>query len=220
MRKTTFLIAIAGVALAAGCHNTPPPQSPTPQPTEAEVARSRQVQDSLEVVNRAAAAAAERDRQLEVANRARADSIERARVATQAAERKAADEAAEKNTELRKELGVMVHFEVAAARVLPDGGAALDRKVDILNANPTLRLRITGATDERGSDHYNLALGNRRASAVKQYLVGKGIDAARLDEMSSGETSPIDAGKDEPAWARNRRAEFSVVSGDMLLSMK
>lgn len=132
----------------------------------------------------------------------------------------AAREAAEKSAELREELGVMVHFDVAQARIQPDGHAALDRKVTILTANPTVRLQITGACDERGSDQYNLALGNRRAAAVKRYLIEKGIDAARLDVMSSGEQSPIDSGRDEAAWARNRRAEFVIVGGDALLAMK
>lgn len=209
MRNTTFLITIAGVAVAAACHSTPPPETPAPQPTEAEIALQRHVQDSLDAVRRATAdSVRQAARRVELANQARADSIERVRLA------------AEKNADLRQELGVMVHFDVAEAQIQPDGRAALDRKVAILNANPTVRLLITGACDERGSDQYNLALGNRRASAVKRYLVGKGINAARLDEMSSGEKSPIDSGSGEVAWARNRRAEFVIVSGDMPLAMK
>jgi hypothetical protein len=85
--------------------------------------------------------------------------------------------------------------------------------VAILKANPTVRVQITCACDERGSEQYNQALGQRRASAVKRYLVDHGIAAARLDERSSGEQSPIDAGSGEAAWAQNRRAEFVVVSG-------
>lgn len=216
MRKTTFLLSIAGVALAAACHSTSPPATPAPQPTPAEIALQRHVQDSLDAVNRAIADSVERARQAELANRARADSVERERLAVEAAARKAADEAAAKSAALREELGVMVHFDLAQARIQADGRVALDRKVAILNANPTVRLQITGACDERGSDQYNLALGHRRATAVKRYLVGKGIDAARLDEMSSGEKSPLDSGSGEAAWARNRRAEFALVSGDTL----
>jgi peptidoglycan-associated lipoprotein len=128
--------------------------------------------------------------------------------------------AAEANAKFRAELGVMVHFEVAQAQIRPDGRDALDRKVAILTANPAVRLRITGACDERGSDPYDVALGERRAAAVKRYLVEKGIDVARLDEASVGEQSPVDAGSGETAWARNRRAEFVIVSGDMPLAMK
>jgi peptidoglycan-associated lipoprotein len=81
-------------------------------------------------------------------------------------------------------------------------------------------MRITGACDERGSDEYNLALGDRRAAAVKRYLIEKGIDVARLDVVSSGEQSPVNPGSDEAAWAQNRRAEFAVVGGDMPLAMR
>jgi peptidoglycan-associated lipoprotein len=65
-----------------------------------------------------------------------------------------------------------------------------------------------------------VALGERRAAAVKRYLVEKGIAVARLDEASVGEQSPVDAGSGETAWARNRCAEFVIVSGDMPLAMK
>ena len=76
-----------------------------------------------------------------------------------------------------------------------------------------LSKRSRGACDERGSDQYNLALGSRRAAAAKEYLVEQGIDAGRLDEVSTGEGSPIDPARNEAAWVRNRRAEFQIVSG-------
>jgi peptidoglycan-associated lipoprotein len=174
------------------------------------------MQDSLDAVARATADSIEQARQqLALAEKARADSVEQVRLATEAAAR----EAVEKDAELRQELGVMVYFDVAQAQIQTDGQAVLDRKVAILNANPAVRLRITGACDERGSDQYNEALGERRATAVKQYLTEKGIDVARLDQMSNGEKDPVDSGSDEAAWARNRRAEFVIVSGDMPLAI-
>lgn len=216
MRRITFLIPIAAVVLAAACHSSPPPETPAPQPTEAEIALQRHMQDSLDAVARATADSIEQARQqLALAEKARADSVEQVRLATEAAAR----EATEKDAELRKELGVMVYFDVAQAQIQTDGQAVLDRKVAILNANPAVRLRITGACDERGSDQYNEALGQRRAAAVKQYLTGKGIDVSRLDQVSNGEKDPVDSGSDEAAWARNRRAEFVIVSGDMPLAM-
>jgi peptidoglycan-associated lipoprotein len=132
----------------------------------------------------------------------------------------AAAAVARQNATLRDELAVMVHFDVAKAEIQPDGHAALDRKVAILNANPTVRVRITGACDDRGSDEYNQALGDRRAAAVQRYLVAKGIDAARLEQGSVGENSPSDAGSGEVAWARNRRAEFMILSGDWPLAKR
>jgi len=207
MRSTAFLITIAGVALTAACHRAPPADAPAPQPTAAEIALQRHVQDSLAAVQRATADSIARARQVALATQARADSVERVRLATA------------HNAALREELGVMVHFDFARALLQPDDRTALDRKVAILKANPTVRVQITGACDERGSEQYNQALGQRRASAVKRYLVDHGIAAARLDELSSGEQSPLDAGSGEAAWARNRRAEFVVVSGDAPLAM-
>jgi peptidoglycan-associated lipoprotein len=212
-------MSLIAVALAAACGGSPPPATPAPQPGATDIAMQQQVQDSIAAVNRARADSAERVRQVELASRARADSAERVRVAADAAARQVAAVAAAKNTELRQELGVMVHFDVGRSRIRVDGGATLDRKVAILAANPDVRLQITGATDDRGSDAYNQALGNRRANAVKKYLVDMGIDAGRLNEMSSGEKSPIEAGRSEVAWAMNRRAEFVIVSTG-LIAMK
>jgi peptidoglycan-associated lipoprotein len=76
-----------------------------------------------------------------------------------------------------------------------------------------VRLRIIGHTDERGSLEYNLALGMRRANAVRQYLGDFGIDPARFETTSMGEDSPVSGGSNESAWAQNRRAEFVITAG-------
>jgi peptidoglycan-associated lipoprotein len=72
-------------------------------------------------------------------------------------------------------------------------------------------VRIEGNCDERGSDDYNMALGERRAKAAKDYLVNLGIASDRISTISYGEEKPADPGHDEEAWARNRRAEFVIV---------
>jgi peptidoglycan-associated lipoprotein len=91
--------------------------------------------------------------------------------------------------------------------------ANLDRKAAILNANSGLRIRISGHADNRGSDEYNLALGNRRAAAAKRYLTSKGIADGRIDIVSFGEEKPVAMGEDEGSWSQNRRDEFEVTSG-------
>lgn len=217
MRKTTFFLALTGLTLSVACNRAPPPEAASPQPTAAELAMQRRAQDSLDAARRTTADSLERVRVAALAARARADSIEQVRVAAATTAR---DAAARQDATLREELGVMVHFDVARAAIQPDGRAALDRKVAILKANPDVRVRITGACDDRGSDAYNQALGDRRAVAVMQYLVAQGVDAARLEAVSVGETAPIDVGTGEVAWARNRRAEFLVVSGESPLAMK
>ena len=80
-------------------------------------------------------------------------------------------------------------------------------------ANAGMRIRIAGHTDERGSDEYNLALGQRRAAAAKRYLIAQGIDEARIDVVSFGEERPMVEGSDESAWSQNRRDEFEIVVG-------
>jgi peptidoglycan-associated lipoprotein len=70
---------------------------------------------------------------------------------------------------------------------------------------------VEGNCDERGSTEYNLALGERRALAVRAYLVGLGVDGARIQTKSYGEERPVDPGHEEGAWSKNRRAEFVVV---------
>jgi peptidoglycan-associated lipoprotein len=161
-----------------------------------------------------AVAAAPNQDSLDAANRARADSAERARLAALvAANRARADSLAQASAALREELAGLVHFEFDRSGIQPADRAALDRKAAILTANPAVRVRIAGYCDERGSDEYNLALGNRRAAAVKQYLIERGIDAGRLDAVSFGSASPVDSNQNEAAWALNRRAGFEVASG-------
>ena len=82
-----------------------------------------------------------------------------------------------------------------------------------MNANPALTLRISGHADERGSDEYNLALGNRRAAAAKRYLVSRGIADGRITVVSYGEERPLNPASTEAAWAQNRRAEFEATAG-------
>jgi peptidoglycan-associated lipoprotein len=89
--------------------------------------------------------------------------------------------------------------------------ATLDQKATFLNDNPNVRVQIEGHADERGTNAYNLALGERRANAAKQYLTTLGISAGRLSTISYGEERPADPGQGEGAWARNRRAQFVLL---------
>ena len=79
-----------------------------------------------------------------------------------------------------------------------------------LKANPGVNVRIEGHCDERGSDEYNLALGERRAQAAQKYLISLGVDSSQLEVISYGEEKPLDPGNNEEAWSKNRRAEFVV----------
>ena len=78
---------------------------------------------------------------------------------------------------------------------------------------PAVTIRIEGHADDRGSTEYNLALGSRRAEAVRAYLAGVGINASRVQATTYGEARPLATGSGETAWSRNRRAEFAVTAG-------
>jgi len=110
----------------------------------------------------------------------------------------------------------MVFFDYDRSDIRADARAVLDRKARILRDEPTVRIRISGHADERGSTEYNLALGSRRADAVRSYLTAAGIQAARIEIVSFGEERPLERGSNEAAWARNRRGEFTVTAGSLL----
>jgi len=193
------LTLLAAGTVAAACGGNPPPEAPAPVANADSIAQAERArQDSI------AAAQAE-------AERAAREEAERLR---RQAEADSLAALARVTEEVRAMLATMIHFDYDRANVRPgEDAAALDAKVAILNLNPNLRIRINGHCDDRGSDEYNLALGNRRAVAVKQYLVNKGIDASRIDTQSWGEERPVATGADESAYAQNRRAEFEITGG-------
>jgi len=104
-----------------------------------------------------------------------------------------------------------IYFDFDQYVLTPQARDILAANAAYLKANAGVKARIEGHCDERGSDEYNLALGERRALAAKNYLVSLGIAADRLDIISYGEEMPLDPGHNEEAWAKNRRAEFKAV---------
>jgi len=112
----------------------------------------------------------------------------------------------------------MVHFDFNRSNIREgEDTQVLEMKLAILVANPNLRLEIVGHCDERGTDEYNMALGNRRAVSSRAFLTDRGIAETRITVRSRGEEQPLDAGHTEEAWARNRRAEFRIVGGGDVL---
>ncbi len=105
-----------------------------------------------------------------------------------------------------------VYFEFDSSDLDPQARERLQQVVDIVKGSnrPDLHLEVQGNCDERGTIEYNLALGDRRANAVKSYLVSLGADASRISTVSYGEERPVNPAHNESAWAQNRRAEFSV----------
>ncbi|RMF83721.1 MAG: peptidoglycan-associated lipoprotein Pal [Nitrospinota bacterium] len=104
-----------------------------------------------------------------------------------------------------------VYFEFDKATLTEEAKRTLQENAAWLRQHPEVKVQIEGHCDERGTIEYNLALGDRRAQAVKEYLVSLGIAPTRLVTVSYGEERPVDPGHNETAWAKNRRAEFKVL---------
>jgi peptidoglycan-associated lipoprotein len=182
-----WLGTVALVVAFAGCGGGAPEPEPEPAPAPAP-----QVQQPTAEEEAAARARAEEEaRRLAEAEAARI-ATERNRVLTIIAER--------------------VHFDFDKSDIRPDAEQVLQRKVSVLRQYPGIALRFEGHCDERGSNEYNLALGQRRAEAVRRYLTSYGLDASRFATISYGEERPAAGGHDEEAWAANRRAEFVITA--------
>jgi len=104
-----------------------------------------------------------------------------------------------------------VYFDFDRSEIRPEYRPLLENKAAWLKARPEHRIRIEGHCDERGTAEYNLALGEKRAFSVMDYLVTLGVPAKRMSTISYGEERPVFRGQDESAWARNRRAEFRLL---------
>ena len=105
-----------------------------------------------------------------------------------------------------------VFFDYDSAELSPAAKSALDENAGVLKKYGTWVLTIEGHCDERGTPEYNLALGERRAVAARTYLVALGVAGDRLRTVSYGKEFPFDAGHDEAAWAKNRRAHFVITA--------
>lgn len=194
----TVGVSVIVIAAATACSSPPPPP---PEPD----------QDSIRAVEQARLDSI-------AAAQALADSIRRAQEEQQRIERQArADSLAAVRAEteaVRDMISRMVNFDFNRSNIR-DGvdTEVLTQKIAILQANPNLRVEIVGHCDERGTDEYNMALGNRRAVSSRAFLTDRGIAETRITVRSRGEEQPLDSGHTEAAWERNRRAEFRIVGG-------
>jgi peptidoglycan-associated lipoprotein len=109
--------------------------------------------------------------------------------------------------------GDRIYFGTNESTISSEGGAILDAQAQWLQRYPQVLVRIEGNADERGTREYNLALGARRAQAVKDYLAAHGVAASRITTISYGKEKPIDPGTGEEAWAHNRNAHTTITAG-------
>lgn len=113
---------------------------------------------------------------------------------------------------LRESQFETVHFDFDKYNLRSDAKAALDNNYELLNEFSSAIIKIEGHCDERGTVEYNLSLGDKRAKAAQDYLIGLGIAPNRISIISYGKERPIDPRSNEEAWAKNRRGEFLVIS--------
>ena len=190
-----LLLVVPGMLFLTACHK---------KPVQTQTSLTQQEQE-------AARRAAE--------DKAKAEAMRKAAEA-EAARQKAAQErlAAENMREQTQKRQVMsarqmfitedIYFEFDSSALLSMAQDTLNRKADWLRQNPDVHVTIEGHCDERGTNEYNLALGERRAESAKTFLADLGISSSRLSTISYGEERPMDTGSNEQAWAKNRRANF------------
>jgi len=131
------------------------------------------------------------------------------------AERQARLRELEKAQRLRAEMQAFesthIYFDFDKSDLKPEARVVLEKKAAWLRANPEYKVRIEGHCDERGTNEYNLALGERRANSASRYLNALGVSADRMSTISYGEERPADPGHNEEAWGKNRRDEFKLL---------
>jgi peptidoglycan-associated lipoprotein len=112
--------------------------------------------------------------------------------------------------DLVSNVGDRVFFAFDKSNLTPEDQATLDRQAGWLEKYPQVQVQIAGNTDDRGTEEYNLALGQRRANSARDYLVARGVNTARITTISYGKDRPTALGDNEQAWAQNRNAITSV----------
>jgi len=149
---------------------------------------------------REARAAAEKARQEELAKQR---ALEVKRLKEEAAMR---EKLAARNIFINED----IYFDFDKSNLLPLAQDILRRKADWLWSNAGASVVIEGHCDERGTNEYNLALGDRRAESARSFLIDLGVAGSRLTTISYGEERPVDSGHNEESWAKNRRAHFTI----------
>ena len=125
-------------------------------------------------------------------------------------EEKLKEEARMKQAAMEAFVNDDIHFDFDSSTLTPEAQEILKKKAQWLQDNPEKTTTIEGHCDERGTNAYNLALGDRRAASAKAFMVDLGISASRLTTISYGEERPLDPGHNEAAWAKNRRDHFTI----------
>jgi len=183
-RGLALLLVIPGLMFAASCAKKPVVSEPAVTLGAEEEAEARRLAAGEEA-------------------RAASRTLEEQRLREQTRERK---ELAERERFLNED----IHFDFDRSRLLPEAKKILRRKAKWLRSHHDVSVIVEGHCDERGTNEYNMALGDRRARRTKSFLVDMGIGRGRLTTISYGEERPVDPRHNEKAWAKNRRTHFVI----------
>ncbi len=200
--RPAVLIALAVTAAGAACTPKAPPAPPAPVVNQDSIDAAARARAEAEAARARADAEARARAEAEARTRAEAE----ARARAEAAARAAVDAA-------KAAFATAIYYDLDKSELSTEARALLDAKLPLLRTNANVRIRIAGHADDRGSDEYNVALGQRRAASAKRYLVDQGIAADRIDVVSFGEERPAAMGSGEESWAKNRRDEFEIIVG-------
>ncbi len=198
--RPSRLIPIATLALLMGTVACQKPAPAPTGPTQAELDAAKKAADE-EAARKAAAEEAARKAAAEAAAK---------KAAEEAAAKKAAEEAAAAFKAAADKALVNIHFDFDKSDIKEADRAILQGIADFMKAYPQAKVEIQGHCDERGTNEYNLALGNRRAAAALAYLKTLGVDEARFTTISFGKEKPLCTEAKEACWSQNRRDEFHL----------
>ena len=196
-----IILAILGLLFTAACTTQPEVKEDKALIEAEEMAKLKEEQKIREEAAKRAKAQELKKKAMEnAARKAREEAMRKAK------ERRERDEAARRDRFLKRD----IYFEYNESTLAWDSQKELRLKAEYLTDHPDIHVVIEGHCDERGSEEYNLALGERRAEGAKNFLVDLGISPIRMRTVSYGEENPIDKSSNEEAWAKNRRAHFII----------
>ena len=205
----SLLVIVPGLLFTASCAKKVVQSEPTAEeeaaPTEAAATEEPAGPSDEELAAQEKMAQEEAARQWEMQAE---EDLRQTQMAEQAAKEEEMERA--KMAAMQMFMSEDVYFDFDSSALTNMARNVLSRKAEFLRINPDASVIIEGHCDERGTNAYNIALGDRRAESAKAYLIDLGIDATQLSTISYGEERPVDMGKNEEAWAKNRRAHFVI----------
>ncbi len=201
----SLLVIVPGLLFTVSCAKKVVQSEPTAEEATAAAVEEPAATDAADLATQEQAAQEEAARQWEMQAE---EDLRQTQMAEQAAKEEDMERA--KMVAIQMFMNEDVYFDFDSSALADMAKDVLARKAEFLRQAQDASVIIEGHCDERGTSAYNIALGDRRAESAKAFLLDLGIDASQLTTISYGEERPVDTGKKEESWAKNRRAHFVV----------